>query len=586
MNIFSLFTLFGGLAFFMFGMSVMSSALEKMSGGRLEHILRSLTDKKIVGLLIGITITIAMQSSSATTVMLVGLVNSGIMHLEQTLSVIMGSNIGTTFTAWILSLSGINSDNFAINMLKPENFSLILAFGGILVKTFSRDQKKRDMSDIFIGFAILIYGMKLMSDSVSPLAGTPEFAALLTAFKNPLVALLISTVFTGIIQSSAATIGILQALCMSGVLISYNMAIPLICGLNIGTCMTSVLSSIGVNKEAKRVAVVHVSIKVIGTAIFMILYFGADTIFNFGFGEAYVNTFGIAAVHTIFNIFTTIILMPFTSQLVKMVNIMVKNDEKGEEHFSFIDSRLFNTPSLAIAECEEKAEEMANQVNLSLRSAMELMNFYDKKQAAEIEEAEDMLDMYEDKLSNSLMFISSKDITSFEGKQISGLMHAVNDLERMGDHAANIVELARNLSEKQLKFSSDGKREMTVLTEALSEIIDNTIRAFSEKNLELAVKIEPLEDVIDLLVDRIKANYINRLQNKASSLEAGFIFMDLLTNYERISDHCSNIAITIIELIQENVEAHEYMLNVKSSPDDDFIRRFEQYKAKYSLEEQ
>lgn len=583
MNIFSLFTLFGGLAFFMFGMNVMSSALEKMSGGRLEHILRSLTDKKIVGLLIGVTITIAMQSSSATTVMLVGLVNSGIMQLEQTLSVIMGSNIGTTFTAWILSLSGITSDNFAVNMMKPENFSLVFAFFGILIKTFSKDQKRRDISDIFIGFAILIYGMKLMSGAVSPLAGTPEFSDLLTAFSHPMVALLISTVFTGIIQSSAATIGILQALCMSGVSISYNMAVPLICGLNIGTCMTSVLSSIGVNKEAKRVAVVHVSIKVIGTAAFMLLYFGANALFDFGFAHTDVNTFGIAAVHSIFNIFTTILLMPFTSQLVKLANTLVKNDSSEKEQFSFIDPLLFNTPALAISECEIKAEEMASTVNNSLHSAIALVDIFDSKTAADLAEAEDKLDMYEDKLSSSLMLISSKDITSYEGKQISGLLHAVNDLERMGDHATNVTELARSLDEKKLVFSDEGKKELAILTAALSEIIDNTIKAFSAKDLTLAVKVEPLEDVIDILVDQIKANYINRLQNKLSSLEAGFIFMDLLTNYERISDHCSNIALTIIELIQENVEAHEYMLNVKSSPDDDFIRRFENYKKKYNL---
>ncbi len=581
MDIFSIFTMLGGLAFFMFGMNVMSASLEKMSGGKLEQTLRSLTDNKFKGFLLGAGLTVAMQSSSAMTVMLVGLVNSGIMQLKQTIAVIMGSNVGTTLTAWILGLAGIQSDSFVLSLLKPENFAPIFAFIGIILRTVSKDQKKHDISDILLGFAVLMFGMEIMGDAVKPLADMPQFASLLTAFDNPILAVLISAVFTGVIQSSAATIGILQALCLTGG-ITYNMAIPIIMGLNIGTCMTALLSSIGANKSAKRVVVIHFSFNIIGTVLCMILYFGLSAIFPLPFGDSAISTFGIALVHSVFNIFTTIALFPFMDKLEKIAFTFVKGDIVHDEH-SFIDERLFNTPSIALAECESKLREMAQMSRNLLFRAMSLVGEYSDEKANELLTVEDELDMYEDKLSSSLMIIASKDINEIEAKKVSQLTHVANDFERIGDHATNIIEIARSVFEKELAFSSNGAKELGIISSAIKEVVDNTITVVIDEDLKTAFKIEPLEEVIDCIVDQMKSNHIQRLQNKECNIESGFAFADLLSNYERISDHCSNIALSLIELAQKDVEAHDYILGLRESPDADFTRRMNEYKEKYSL---
>lgn len=581
MDIFSIFTMLGGLAFFMFGMNVMSASLEKMSGGKLEQTLRSLTDNKFKGFLLGACLTVAMQSSSAMTVMLVGLVNSGIMQLKQTIAVIMGSNVGTTLTAWILGLAGIQSDSFVLSLLKPENFAPIFAFIGIVLRTVSKDQKKHDISDILLGFAVLMFGMEIMGDAVKPLADMPQFASLLTAFDNPILAVLISAVFTGVIQSSAATIGILQALCLTGG-ITYNMAIPIIMGLNIGTCMTALLSSIGANKSAKRVVVIHFSFNIIGTILCMILYFGLSAIFPLPFGDSAINTFGIALVHSVFNIFTTIVLFPFMDKLEKIAFTLVKGDIVHDEH-SFIDERLFNTPSIALAECESKLREMAQMSRDLLFRAMSLVDEYSDEKANELLTVEDELDMYEDKLSSSLMIIASKDISEIEAKKVSQLTHVANDFERIGDHATNIIEIARSVYEKKLAFSQSGAKELEIISSAITEVVNNTITVVIDEDLKTAFKIEPLEEVIDCVVDQMKSNHIQRLQNKECNIESGFAFADLLSNYERISDHCSNIALSLIELAQKDVEAHDYILGLRESPDADFTRRMNEYKEKYSL---
>lgn len=581
MDIFSIFTMLGGLAFFMFGMNVMSNSLEKMSGGKLEQTLKSITDNKFKGFLLGAGLTIAMQSSSATTVMLVGLVNSGIMKLEQTIGVIMGSNVGTTLTAWILGLAGIQADSFWMSLLKPENFAPLFAFVGIVIRTVSKDQKKHDISDILVGFAILMFGMEVMGDSVKPLADMPEFSSLLTAFTNPILAVLISAVFTGVIQSSAATIGILQALCLTGG-ITYNMAIPIIMGLNIGTCMTALLSSIGANTSAKRVVVIHLSFNIIGTIICMILYFGGTAIFTLPFGNNAINTFGIAFVHSVFNIFTTAVLFPFTKQMEKLAFFFVKGDTTQDEH-SFIDERLYNTPSVALIECEAKLQIMSEMSRELLFGAMQLIKNYDEEKAKELLSIEDELDMYEDKLSSSLMIIASKDINEYEAKKVSQLTHTANDFERIGDHATNIMEIARTIREKELLFSENGETELNTIADAITEVINNTLVVIKEENLKYAFKIEPLEEVIDHMVEQMKSNHIERLQNKQCNIESGFAFVDIISNYERISDHCSNIALSAIELAQKNVEAHEYIMSLRESPDADFTARVEEYMKKYSL---
>lgn len=581
MNIFSIFTMLGGLAFFMFGMNVMSSSLEKMSGGKLEQTLKSLTDNKFKGFLLGAGLTVAMQSSSAMTVMLVGLVNSGIMNLEQTIAVIMGSNVGTTLTAWILGLAGIQSDSFLLSILKPENFAPLFAFAGIVLRTVSKDRKKHDISDILVGFAVLMYGMEIMGDAVKPLADMPQFSDLLTAFSNPILAVLISAVFTGIIQSSAATIGILQALCLTGG-ITYDMAIPIIMGLNIGTCMTALLSSIGANKSAKRVVVIHFSFNIIGTVICMILYFGSSALFSLPFGSTPINTFGIALIHSVFNIFTTIVLFPFMKQLGQLAFTFVKGDTQQDKH-SFIDDRLFNTPSMALVECESKLYEMAEMGRKLLFGSMKLLKDFNKDTVKELSKIEDDLDMYEDKLSTSLMIIASKDISEYEAKKVNQLTHIANDIERIGDHAMNIIEVAYSIYEKNLQFSDKGENEFEVISSAITEVINNTMVVVKANDLETAFKIEPLEEVIDCIVDQMKSNHLERLQNKKCNIESGFAFADLLSNYERISDHCSNIALSLIELAQKDIEAHDYILSLRESQDTYFVKKVAEYKEKYSL---
>lgn len=571
----------GGLAFFMFGMNVMSSSLEKMSGGKLEQTLKSLTDNKFKGFLLGAGLTVAMQSSSAMTVMLVGLVNSGIMNLEQTIAVIMGSNVGTTLTAWILGLAGIQSDSFLLSILKPENFAPLFAFAGIVLRTVSKDRKKHDISDILVGFAVLMYGMEIMGDAVKPLADMPQFSDLLTAFSNPILAVLISAVFTGIIQSSAATIGILQALCLTGG-ITYDMAIPIIMGLNIGTCMTALLSSIGANKSAKRVVVIHFSFNIIGTVICMILYFGSSALFSLPFGSTPINTFGIALIHSVFNIFTTIVLFPFMKQLGQLAFTFVKGDTQQDKH-SFIDDRLFNTPSMALVECESKLYEMAEMGRKLLFGSMKLLKDFNKDNVKELSKIEDDLDMYEDKLSTSLMIIASKDISEYEAKKVNQLTHIANDIERIGDHAMNIIEVAYSIYEKNLQFSDKGENELEVISSAITEVINNTMVVVKANDLETAFKIEPLEEVIDCIVDQMKSNHLERLQNKKCNIESGFAFADLLSNYERISDHCSNIALSLIELAQKDIEAHDYILSLRESQDTYFVKKVAEYKEKYSL---
>ena len=454
MDIFNIFTLFGGLAFFLYGMHVMSAGLEKMSGGKLEKVLKSATKNKWTALILGASITIAIQSSSAMTVMLVGLVNSGIMNLSQTVGVIMGSNIGTTLTAWILSISGIKSDNIFINLLKPENFAPLFAFIGICITMISKDKKKRDIGTIMIGFAVLMFGMNLMSDSMSPLADSPAFTSILTSYSElsiaPLIGVVAGAVFTGIIQSSAASVGILQALSLTGGL-TFGMAIPVIMGQNIGTCVTAIISSIGVNKNAKRVSVIHILFNLIGTLFFMIIFYGINMIFPFEFLQYRIEPVGIAAAHSIFNIGTTLLLFPFSKLLVRLSTIIIK-DSKEEEKYEFLDERLLSTPSIAISECYNLTVKMSSIACETLKDAINLFGKYNRKTVDKILRHEDELDLYEDKLGTYLVKISSKDISDHDSRQISKMLHSIGNFERLGDHAVNLLKSAQEIHEKNFIF--------------------------------------------------------------------------------------------------------------------------------------
>ena len=557
MDIFSVFTLCGGLAFFLYGMTTMSKSLEKMAGGKLERVLKRMTSNPFKSLLLGAGITIAIQSSSAMTVMLVGLVNSGVMELGQTIGVIMGSNIGTTLTAWILSLAGIESESVFVNLLKPENFSPVIALVGIILIMASKKQRRRDIGRILVGFAILMYGMELMKDAVSPLADMPEFSSLLTAFNNPLLGVLVGAVFTGVIQSSAASVGILQALALTGS-ITYGMAIPIIMGQNIGTCVTALLSSIGVNRNAKRVSVIHISFNVIGTVVGLILFYGGNALFHFAFMNTAVGAVGIAFCHTVFNVFTTLLLLPFSRQLEKLARKLVQNEDKAEQ-FAFLDPRLLRTPGVAISECVSMTNAMGALAHRNLLYAIEQFSGYSEAREAEIIANEDKLDIYEDRLGSYLVQISQHGVSMDDIRTVSRLLHAIGDFERIGDHALNLQESAQELHEKDLHFSESARGELRVLLAALEDIMDRTFSCFDAASVEQAREVEPLEETIDRLIEEIRMRHIRRLQSGDCTMQLGFVLNDLLTNFERVSDHCSNIALSVIEEKDSSVDRHAYL---------------------------
>lgn len=588
MNVFSVFTLLGGLAFFLYGIEVLSGGLNKLAGGKLESTLRRMTSNQFKGILLGAGITIAIQSSSAMTVMLVGLVNSGIMQLGQTIGVIMGSNIGTTLTAWILSLAGIESDNFLINLLKPESFSPILAFIGIALTTFSKKPRRRDVGNVLIGFAVLMFGMELMGGAVEPLRDMPEFSSLLVTFSNPLLGLLLGTVFTGIIQSSAATVGIIQALSLTGG-ISVGVAVPLVLGANIGTCVTAILSTIGVNKDAKRVSVIHLFINIIGSVLFMAVFFSLKAFVpSFAdFANSSANVLEVAVIHTIFNVFSVVLLLPFTKMLEKVAYTLVR-DKKGEskkDDYVFLDERLLLSPSLAIAECKEMTNQMAHISHDTLLMSLNCVREYDANLDELIVEKENIIDMYEDKLGSFLVKLSSKPLSLEDSKEISKLLHTINDFERIGDHAVNILESAREMHQKEIAFSPQCTDELSIVMDALTEILDLSVHSFETNDIALAKHIEPLEQVIDDLKDVLRDRHIHRLQEGLCTIELGFVFTDLLTNFERVSDHCSNIAVCLIQINDAAFDIHDYLNNLKISEQPSFSKEYGDFRQKYALPE-
>lgn len=584
MNLFLILQLIGGLTFFLFGMQVMSGSLEKMAGGKLEYLLKKLTANPLISVLLGAVIAIAMQSSSAVTVMLVGLVNSGIMQFGQTISVIFGANIGTTFTSWILSLSGIESTNIWIQLLKPENFSPIFAFIGIIMMMTSKDDKKKSIGTVFVGFAILMYGMEFMKDAVSPLSGLPQFSEMLVKFNNPIFGVMVGLLITAVIQSSAASIGILQALSLTGS-ITYGMAIPIVMGQNIGTCATSLISCIGTNSKAKRVAVVHLTIKIVGTIVCLSIFCIAVYIFNWSAAALPASPVSIALAHTVFNVITTAILMPFSNILVKAVKRIVPDDSDDITEFEkslYIDERLFRSPSVAIRECNSLTKKMAELARENMYLAMDMFDKYDSKTAAQIVKQEEELDMYEDKLGTYLVKLSTQSISNDDSRMISKMLHAIGDFERLGDHALNLLRVAEEIDGKKLSFSSEASSELLVLTNAIDEILSITTSAYEDNDLDTAAKVEPLEQVIDGLTSDIKTKHIERLQHGECTIEMGFILSDILNNYERVSDHCSNIAVAVIEAEHDTFDAHRYLNGVKYG-NNEFNNIYDSYSKKYYL---
>ena len=579
MDIFSLFTLCGGLAFFLYGMTVMSKSLEKMAGGKLERLLKRMTSNPFKSLLLGAGITIAIQSSSAMTVMLVGLVNSGVMELRQTIGIIMGSNVGTTLTAWILSLSGIESSNTLIKMMKPENFSPVVALIGVILIMASKKQKRRDIGRILVGFAILMYGMELMKDSVAPLADMPEFASLMTAFNNPLLGVLVGAVFTGIIQSSAASVGILQALAMTGA-VTYGMAIPIIMGQNIGTCVTALLSSIGVNRNAKRVSVIHISFNIIGTVVFLILFYGGNALIGFPFLSRSADAVGIALCHTVFNVCTTIMLLPFSAQLEKLAVKLISAEDKSES-FAFLDPLLLRTPGVAVNECVSMANRMGELAHHNVLLALEQLYDYKEERETEIIANEDKLDIYEDRLGSYLVQISQRGVSMDDIHTVSRLLHAIGDFERIGDHSLNLQESAQEIHDKAIQFSPAGDAEIRILVDALRDILDRSFNSFINDNVKAARKVEPLEETMDRLIEEVRSRHIQRLQRGECTIQLGFVLSDLLTNFERVSDHCSNIAVSVLEQHDASLDRHAYIEDLKS--DDKFNSRLNKALNKYQL---
>lgn len=580
MDIFSLFTLCGGLAFFLYGITIMSSGLEKIAGGRLERILKKMTSNPLKSLVFGAGVTAAIQSSSAVTVMLVGLVNSGIMKLSQAIGVIMGSNIGTTITAWILSLSGIESSNFFVRLLKPESFSPIMALVGIIFIMASKSNRRKSVGAVLVGFAILMFGMEVMTDAMAPLADMPQFTHILTAFTNPILGVIVGTIVTAVIQSSAASIGILQALSMVGGM-TYAMAIPIIMGQNIGTCVSAMLSSIGVNTNAKRVAAVHVLFNVIGVIVCLSVFEFGYILFHFKFATNNISPFGIAIVHSIFNIVTTILLFPFTKVLEKMA-IRLVPDKKQSSKNVLLDERLLLAPTFAIAECYRQTIKMAELVEYNFINSTKMLKSFHAKKADQIRGNEIKIDTYEDKLDAFLLKLSNKELTEEDSNRISQLLLVIGDYERIGDHAAYILKIAETMKNDDKRLSADAVEELKVIVKAVSEIFAMTLEAFRTDNITLAQEVEPLEAVIKKIIRKVKNRHIQRLKDGNCTAELSFMFSDLLNDFRRVAAHCGNIATSVMQLQDSTLDKHEYNHRNKGE-DIQFVSRYEDYKSRYSV---
>ena len=584
MDVFDILTLIGGLALFLYGMEMMGDGLKKMAGGQLESFLARLTSNRAKGFLLGLLVTAVIQSSSATTVMLVGFVNSGIMKLGQTISIIMGANIGTTVTSWLLSLTGISGDSFFLRILKPESFTPILAVIGVILIMAAKTDKKKNIGTILIGFAILMFGMETMSGSMEGLKESESFGQMLIMFSNPVMGIIMGTVLTAIIQSSSASVGILQALSLTGA-IPYSTAIPIILGQNIGTTITPVISSISGNANSKRVALACVYIKMIGVIIVSVAFYILNGIFDFAIMHENVSVLSIAVIHTLFNIISTVILMPFCKQ-IEYISYKSIPDDKQEtnDEFAMMDDRFLNMPSFAVEKSRALVYEMVTKTKDALISAIGLLENYDKNIADDIERCESEIDKYEDKISAYLVKIAGRELSAADSLEVSRLLHSLGDIERISDHSVNIMKAAKEIEEKNIAFSESAMKDLRIMSGAVEEVLNITAESLVSSNPEEANKVEPLVKLISKLKHKIKKNHINRLREGKCTVELGFILSDLLTVYDRVAGHCSNIAVCLIEPDNELLESHEYINQMKSEEESGFFAQYEEYKKKYSLE--
>ncbi len=582
MDLFDVLNLLLGLVLFLFGMNVMGDALEKCAGNRLKAILGKMTSNTFKGFLLGLGVTAVIQSSSATTVMVVGFVNSGLMSLRQAIGVIMGANLGTSVTSWLLSLTGIQGDNLFIQLLKPSSFTPILAVIGLILYMFQKNAKRKDVGLILIGFAVLMFGMDTMSGAVEGLKEMPEFTRILTMFSNPILGVLAGTVLTAIVQSSSASVGILQALTTTGA-VSYATAIPVIMGQNIGTCVSAMISSVGASKNARRAAIVHLSFNVIATLILLPVYYILNAVFQFPFVRASADPLGIAIVHTVFKILALLLLMP-ASRLLEKLAFLVIPENKSDEKQELLDDRLLAVPPAAIEQSRIVAGEMAAEAVNSMKAAMSLLSApFSAKECLAIRESEDKVDMYEDKIGSYLVKVSALPLSEEDSTEANELLRLIGDIERISDHSVSMIASIEEMHEKNLAFSADAKQELSVLVNAVTEILDLSLTSFTDKDLSAAVQVEPLEQVVDSLQDQIKKQHIARLQRQECTIEMGFILQDILNSLKRISDHCSNIAGCVLEMSHESMDMHQYLRQVKAGEEKEFNHYFDYFTMKYAL---
>lgn len=581
-------TFVAGLSFSLFGMQLMSGGLEQLSGGMLERTLERATSNRFAAIALGAGVTAVVQSSSATTVMVVGFVNSGIMRLEQVVGIIMGANIGTTITSWLLSLTGLSGDSFILWLLNPSTFSPILALIGTVLMLFSQKERRQTTGRVLLSFALLMFGMSVMGDSVKPLADSPTFANLLVMFRNPILGVLVGAVFTGIIQSSAATVGVLIALAAalsgSDSPITYGVALPIVLGSNIGTCVTALISCIGAGKNARRSAMVHLYFNTIGTILFLVVFYALNAIFRFEFINYGVSEFGIALIHTVFNVLTTIVFLPMPNLLCRLAEITIPDKGKKREKAAIrpIDERLLATPSVAVEVCARSVAEMMETAKQTALNAITLTKNYTPELCDSVSEGEKLLDKYEDMLATYMVKLSAKQLPESDAEEINHMLHVIGDCERIGDHSLNMLESANEMHKNGLRFSDAASTELDVIRNALSDIITLSFTSYAERDLQGAKRVEPLEDVIDALQESIRDRHISRLQGGKCTIRLGFVLNDMLTNMERISDHCSNIAVCLLQK-HDSYSTHSFMENVKHGDSDEFDKAFVEYKAEYSL---
>ena len=586
MDIFGALNLLCGLALFLYGMHIMGDGLTRTSGGRLEGILERLTSNKIKAVLLGTAVTAVIQSSSATTVMVVGFVNSGIMKLSQAAGVIMGANIGTTVTSWLLSLTGIEGDSLLLTLCKPSSFTPVMAAIGVAFIMFAKNEKKQSVGTILVGFTVLMTGMDMMSDAVKPLADVPEFTNMLLMFTNPILGMLAGLVLTAIIQSSSASVGILQALCVTGA-VKYSAALPIIMGQNIGTCVTALLSAIGASRNAKRAALIHLYFNLIGTVLFMTVFYAINAVFPFAFLDESASAAGIAAVHTTFNVVATIVLLPFSQVLEKLACFTVRDDEKAEkiDDFQLLDERFLAQPAFAVEQCRVVAGRMAQLTQEAIEEACALLDGgeYTEERAGRIQALEKKIDHYEDKLGSYMVKLSHANLGRRDSHTVSMLLHSISDFERISDHAVSLMRAAREMHEKKLSFSEMAAGELHVFIEATRDIVSRAVRCFETGDVKLAASVEPLESAIDAINAQIKNRHINRLQNGQCTIELGFVLQDICTDLERVSDHCSNIAVYQIEVPQDELDAHEYLQSLRQADTSAFKDARREYRNRYAL---